>query len=44
MLFNGGLGIDASGPAVQLQIIDEGDNIARGNAEPQCVGVLCVPH
>jgi len=37
VLSNGGLGINAAG----AQITDEGGNIARGNAEPQCVGVIC---
>jgi len=37
VLSNGGLGIKAAG----AQITDEGGNIARGNAEPQCVGVIC---
>ncbi|MGZ4784353.1 MAG: right-handed parallel beta-helix repeat-containing protein, partial [Acidimicrobiales bacterium] len=41
LLFNGGLGIDASGPLVQ--VTDEGGNVALGNAPPQCVGVVCLP-
>ena len=39
LLSNGGVGIAAAG----AQITDEGGNIARGNADPQCVGVVCVP-
>jgi len=41
MVRNGGLGINASGPDVQ--ITDEGGNIASRNMQPQCVGVVCVP-
>src|SRR5207248_10491281 len=35
---NGGLGIDALDGA-----IDGGRNRASGNAEPQCIGVICTP-
>jgi len=39
MFSNGGSGINATG---LVQVTDEGGNIARGNAEPQCVGVVCL--
>ena len=39
MMKNDGLGISATGPL--LEVSDEGGNVARGNAEPQCVGVVC---
>jgi hypothetical protein len=41
-LRNGGLGIDAQGP--WLNLIDDGGNIARRNLPPQCIGVVCTPH
>ena len=47
-LRNGGLGIDAEagppptyGPA--FSVTDLGDNVARHNAPPQCIGVVCAP-
>jgi hypothetical protein len=40
-LHNGGLGIDAEGS--QLTVIDDGNNIARHNQPPQCIGVVCTP-
>ncbi len=40
-MHNGGLGIDAEGP--QVTVIDDGGNIARHNAPPQCIGVVCTP-
>ena len=40
-LRNGGLGIDAEGPA--LTVIDDGGNVARHNQPPQCIGVVCAP-
>ncbi len=38
-LRNGGLGIDAEGTG--LTVTDDGNNVARQNQPPQCVGVVC---
>ena len=43
MIRNIGLGFSTTGPSTQVNITDEGGNIASRNAEPQCVGIVCLP-
>lgn len=40
MVANAGLGFEADATAV---ITDAGGNVAKQNAEPQCVGLVCSP-